>query len=67
MNKVVDNILKMAMRKSRDDALQTAIELCQMIIADGGCATCCAREIQSLRNEMQASDAVADLLDKVKP
>jgi hypothetical protein len=53
-----------AIRTARADALGTAIELCNAVHDNGGCAKCCANEITKLRDEMMARDLTNDALEK---
>lgn len=66
MKDVLDLALIEAQRNARNTALDAAIELCELVIEFGGCATCCKIQIEQFKREMQASDLTEDALEKAR-
>jgi hypothetical protein len=66
MRDKLDEILIAAQRSARNSAFDAAIELCQLVEENGGCAKCCVVQIEQLRREMLASDLAHDALERAR-
>ena len=55
-----DTIIRDAMRISRNNALDVAIELGEMIANDGGCIVCFIEQLKKLRREVRHDDRKSD-------
>jgi hypothetical protein len=53
----IDLVVIEGMRESRNLMLDEAIELCELVYENGGCAQCCVETLKSLKSKLSAADA----------
>jgi ATP-dependent protease HslVU (ClpYQ) peptidase subunit len=64
MNDLIDNVTRQAVRLTRNSTFQAAIDICKAVGEGGGCAYCCAKQLERFCIELEAKDLAQEVLER---